>query len=273
MNIQNWIIAVVSDTHTGSALGLSPVEFHRDDGQRVRRSAAQDWTWQQWAAFWQRVAAYKARLDGYKVLAVFNGDMVDKNKHSGYQLMSENEDDIIDAAIEVAEPARRVADEIAVVRGTEAHVGGSGWMEEQLAKEIATLRPSDKLASWWWFPVNAGGCRFAFAHHPGTNSNVPWTNGNAANRAAAAAVFEYFGETDYPQLITYGHVHHNEDSGDNQPIRAMFLPSWKLSDAYDNRNRAGRRVTVGANIYVAEGGRYHVDKVRIKSQRETAAQL
>jgi hypothetical protein len=273
MNVENWIIAVTSDGHTNSRVGLWPRQFTLDDGQIVTQSPGQAWLWEQWLAYWERVALFKKALPGARVLSVLNGDAVDKNKHSGYQLATENEDDIIDAAVAVCEPMLAVADEIAVVRGTEAHTGGSGWMEEQLAKEIATVKPSDKAASWWWFPVMLGGVYLGFSHHPGTNSMVRWTNGNAANRAAAAAIFEYFGETEYPQLITYGHVHHAEDSSDNHPIRAMFLPPFKLSDSYDNRSRSGRRVTVGGNIYVVSGGKLRVDKVRIQSEREEPVRL
>jgi hypothetical protein len=147
-------------------------------------------------------------------------------------------------------------------------------MEETLAQRVATAKPTESVASWYWFDVNLEGFRMAFAHHPGTNSRVPWTIGNAANRAAVMLEDEFYGEPDAPRLVTYAHVHHAEDSSDNHKIRVMFLPPWKLLDAYDARGgMAGKRFCVGGNIYIVACGRdgaprLWVDTVRFYSERQ-----
>lgn len=268
-----WIVAATADWHVNSRQGLCPSEFHHNDGQVTTPSAAQEWLNARFTMFWARVAAYKAKFSAARVLGVVNGDALDKNRHSSYQIMSVNEADIIQATVEVAAPMTAICDEMAIVRGTEAHTGGDGWMEETFAGRVATVKPAETVASWYWFDVNLDDFRMAFAHHPGTNSRVPWTIGNAANRAAVMLEDEFFGEPDAPRLVTYAHVHHSEDSGDNHKIRVMFLPPWKLGDAYDARGgMAGRRFCVGGNIYIVargrDGARLWVDTVRFYSDRQ-----
>lgn len=269
----NWIVAVVSDLHVNSSAGLWPKKYTLDDGQTVKQSTVQRWLWQQWCEYW-RIVEDRKQATGARVFVVVNGDATDKNRHSHYQLITDNEADIIDATVEVLQPAVKVADELAIVRGTEAHVGGCGWMEEALAKDVATFKPSDKVAAWWWLPLKIGDAYLAFAHHPGKNSHVRWTVGGAAIRAASELVMEYFGEAEYQELVTYGHIHHDEDSADNQPIRVLTLPPFKAHEAYDMRNRAGRRFVVGGNLYTVRLGQLcDVEKVRFVSKREKVRTL
>jgi hypothetical protein len=262
------ILVAVSDLHVNGTPALCPPIFERDGTGAYYPNKSQEWLWDCWLDFWTRVYRIKKRTN-QKVIVVLVGDLVDINKHSKYQLISPNPSEILDATETVLLPALDTADSIYVIRGTEAHTGGVSWLEEQLAKNIGA--ESDEVAgthSWYWLPLQVEGTRFGFAHHPGTNSTRPWTRGNAANRAAAMVMDAYYSDDERPDVAVFGHVHHDEDSYDNHPVRAMFLTPWALHTAFDARcGRAFTTPQVGGNIFVIHENDYDLHKIRYKPER------
>jgi hypothetical protein len=254
--------------HINSTRALCPREYLHDDGGIYYPSDTQRWILRSWLDYWRRVWTLKREL-GAVVYGVVNGDAVDKNRHSGYQLISVNEQVIIDNALTVMIPFIQTCDYRFIVRGTEAHTGGVGWMEERIAKEIGAERDTaGGTASWLWLPLELHGYRFGFAHHPVSNSMRPWTQGNAANRSAATLVYEFFGESAWPEIVVFGHVHHDEDSYDNHPIRAIYLPPWSVGNFFDARcGRAFQRPTVEGNIFVITPDDVDLTKVRYRPRR------
>ena len=253
------IIAIASDLHTNSALGLLPPGAKRDDGQEVRQSKSQAWLWDNWLDYWKAV---KKAAAGKKPLSVIvNGDWGDLNKHDGAQMLTNNVDTVIDWMVEALEPARKLTQNIYILRGTEAHTGGAGWMENRAAKEIGAVKDAGTgLPSFWTLRLQVERVRLFTTHHPGTNSNVPWTRGAAANRAAVKTALT-FGGGARPDLAVFSHVHHSEDSADNHPVRAIFTPPWCLPDAFTYRIGHGwGTLEVGGLIIKVDGDQYTVIK-------------
>ena len=235
------ILPVFSDCHVNSAVALCPDgPILRDDGQEITPSKSQQFINAAWMAYWEEVEAIK-RGTPARVTSICTGDLVDINTHSGFQLIEpNNHDTVMDMGVEVLWPMRAVSDEWIIERGTEAHVGGSGWLENRIAKEVgAKIDPSTGLRSWWFAELSVEGVNITATHHPGTNSMRPWTLGGAANRAAAMMQDAYYLSGWKPNLSLFGHVHHNEDSYDNHAVRAIFNRSWAMKNAYDHRNGRG----------------------------------
>lgn len=262
------IVAFVTDLHINSTVALCPPQFHLDGGGVYYANPTQRWIWKCWKDFWGKVKTVKEHL-GADVYSVFNGDLVDLNSHSGYESITRNEHDIIDNALTALLPALKVTDHSFVVRGTEAHSGGVGWFEEQIAKQIGAERDSfTKTNSWYWLPMKLNDVFLGFAHHPGTNSTRPWTSGNAANRKAMMLMDSYFGDGEFPQLVTYGHFHHDEDSFDNHAIRVIYTVPWIATTSFDSRcGRSEQRPKIGGNIYVLNDGKYKIRKIRYQPKR------
>jgi len=267
------ILAINSDMHVNSAVGLLPPNARLDSGQEVVPSKSQEWMWKKWLTYWREVEKAKAALKADEVVAVFNGDLVDKLRtKNGAQLIEhENENVMINFAVDTVEPARAVADEILVNRGTEAHTGGSGYLEECIAGKInAHKDPLTGLFSYYVLRVQIEGVRFLIAHHPMTNGRVKWTLGSAANRAAASVALDYYNEEQKPDVAIFGHVHHSEDSFDNQPVRAIYTPPWCLANSYTHRLGAGLAPVekVGGLIIVVDGNSCRVFKRYFDTPRE-----
>jgi len=258
------IVAAVGDLHVNSTVGLMPPKVRRDDGQVVLQSPTQRWLWENWCDFWTLTAAMKVKL-GARVIGFLNGDWGDINTHSGFQLVEpNNRDTVLDIMVEAVEPMRRACDEIVVIRGTEAHVGGVGWLENRAAKEIGALpNAAEQTHSFYLFRGEVEGVRFTFAHHPGTNSTVPWTAGNEANRRAARDVYEYAMRDWVPAVTWWGHYHHWADSGTTHRIRAIYNRSWQVKTAFEHRiGKSGDHSEIGGAWMVLANGAY---KVRDKS--------
>ena len=256
------IIAHVSDLHVNSSVALMPPKVTKDDGQTVTASKTQLWLWSKWLHYWRLTAHYKEQT-GAQVIGVINGDWGDMNRHDGFQLIEpKNTDTVIDMMIEVVEPMRQVCDKIIVVRGTEAHVGGVGWMENRAAKEIgAEPNAQQGTHSWFYFRGEFDGVKLTSGHHPGTNSMRPWTRGNEANRRAAIDVASYYGRDWQPALTLWGHYHHDADSGETHPIRAIYNRCWKVKDAFTHKiGLSATRDRIGGLWVFCKDGRYHVKK-------------
>ncbi len=257
------VVALFADTHPNSTVGLlHPDGVDLDDGQKVLPSRAQRWLWRNWLAYWKFVADLKKKYRA-EVWAVCLGDGTDDNTHSKHGLITVNKSIIVDISVMVWEPV--VADVKFMVRGTESHTGGSGELEELVAKEIGAEKDGHNH-SWWWLPLEAEGVLFDLAHHPGSTSRMPWTLGGGANRQAAILVYEYaISGNILPQFGLRAHGHHAEDSGSNHPIRVLYLSPWQLCTAFGQRiGYSGRLEPVGGIAVVCkEGhGEVHVKKYR-----------
>lgn len=250
--------------HVNSAVGLLPPEARLYDGQAVEVSQSQKWLWEQWLDYWHAVETLAARYKANKISAVFNGDWGDMNSHSGFQLLEpENHDVVLDWMQAAVKPATQLCGKhIYVVRGTEAHTGGSGWLENRAAKEIgAQVCPLTGLPSFLITRLLIEDVRILTAHHPMTNGRVKWTVGSAENRAAASVALTYYDAPERPDLAVFSHVHHSEDSYDNQPVRVIYTPPWCLVDNFAARIGEGLGVTqVGGLIIAIDSKRFHVFK-------------
>lgn len=252
--------------HINSAVGLLPPDARLYDGQAVKVSDSQRWLWARWLDYWRAVETAATKLKAAKISAVFNGDWGDMNSHSAFQLLEpENADVVLDWMKEAVKPATQLCgNSIYVVRGTEAHTGGSGWLENRVAKakEIgAQTDPKTGLSSFMVCRLLIEDVRILTAHHPMTNGRVKWTTGSAANRAAASVALTYYDAPQRPNLAVFSHVHHAEDSYDNQPVRVIYTPPWCLVDNFAARIGEGLGVTqIGGLIIAVDGDRYKVSK-------------
>ena len=249
------------DFHCGSSLALQPPVVRLDDGQILRHSRFQAFIWGRWTAFWAEVAAEKERR-GLPVVFFANGELCDNNWHKTPQMMSRNLADLMKMTLQAFVPARRVADEIIVLRGTEAHSGGGGALDELMGEHLGALKDEEGNWSRYGFYGELEGVYLDVCHHPGHNAMRPWTHGGHVNRLAADMMHQYWGVPDPPSLVMRGHVHGAADSADNFPIRSVILPSWKLSsrDAWGARFGTRNVLPIGGAWGVFEDGGYDLQK-------------
>jgi len=273
------ILAITGDHHANSTVGLCPSSFKLDDGGLHVASERQRWIWGRWLAFWRSVQNVKEHT-GWPVTSIILGEIVDdlNHKHKTTQVITNNKADIIRLGETTLAPVLETADNIVVLRGTEAHSGPSACLDEILAENIGAERSPQGTYSWWQYRAVYDGVVIDAAHHPGTRTLTPHTAGNEANRLASKIFYEYGKENiirsrsgqemvPWPHLVLRGHNHRPADSGDNQPgghpltaVRAIITPSWQVGTAFGYR-LGGDTLPIGGLIITCKDARFKVHKI------------
>ena len=134
MSERTIVLGVASDIHCGSTVGLlGPDGIELDDGGSYMPSPVQRWLWDCWTAGWEHVAKIVKR-EKAEFGFVSNGDATDGNHHGTTQIISPAEGAHIKAATECFRvPLAMNPKWVWIVRGTEAHVGKGGGLEEGMA--------------------------------------------------------------------------------------------------------------------------------------------
>lgn len=259
MSSSRTLVVVTGDWHVNDIVGLCPPVFKREKRASHRPGPAVRALWRAWRDFWTFIAEKKAET-GAAVFAIANGDLGDINKHDSTQLISMRKSDIVDAMIAIAQPMADVADKVFIVRGTAAHTGGCGELEELLARDITTAVHCDDegSASWWVLRAEWGGVRFDITHHPPTSSRRPWTRNAAVARAAAIVAGRYLKEglaREMPRYAIFSHAHYSAQ-GEEMGVRGRFVPPFKLVGAFGHRLGSGAHVErVGGWWALCEDGK------------------
>ena len=265
-----YILTLASDLHVNSTLGLLPERMMLDDGgEYVALRKAQGWVRERWLEL--LATAKELRRPGDWAGGVIVGDGPDRNPKST-QLVTLNESDIINAFAEVAGEMHAVCpDGFWIVRGTEAHVGNSGWMEEVVARMVnATRYPTNSPnASCWKLRLELGGVRIHLTHH-GPLGRLPNTKLNPLGNVAAKEIDEALRDGIWPpNVLVQAHNHTYADTFDNYVVRIIALPSFQLQTSFVHRIGATKQ-DIGGVVLVIEEGRVDALPVMRRPAAEAA---
>ncbi len=221
------ILVYCSDLHVNSTVGLCPPNVIQDDGQSHILSPLQVKLWKGWEMAWQWVK-YEAGTD--EIVTIFGGDLGEADsKNRSTQVITRNKSTMLTMISDALEPAYKISRRAFFIRGTEAHVGKSAWVEEETAKDCLIAVPaSKKIYSHWQLRLNIDGYRIFASHHPPSMTNPV----NAAKKIRD--MYYTFGEQP-PDLALFGHIHTVYDSGLTIKPRIMTAPCWTYGGAYIKR--------------------------------------
>jgi len=252
------LVVIVGDLHINSTVALCPPRFTLDDGGSYVASQQQQFIWRHWIKFWDEIADVKRAHKNVDTYVIINGELADDLNHRSTQLITKNPADQLRLALAALKPLLGVVDRIFVTRGTEAHSGPSGSIDELIAADIGAIQDAYGNYAWWNFIGELGGVLFDVAHHPGHGHARPWTRGADANRLAADIIYRYVEHPDrlrIPDLIIRSHTHKKSDSYDNHPARAIMIPSWQLTNAFGHR-LGGGWLPIGGIYTLCDSGSY-----------------
>jgi hypothetical protein len=226
--LSGTIIAVISDTHTGSTTAVAPPKFSVHTGrdpnevQITEYNAYQKWLHTCWLDFWDGVKA-RAGIRGkhrkQRLLVFHLGDVVDGLHHNSVQVMNETADQI-EAACDLLRPIVAMSDGMWITYGTGAHNGGAAEHEVTIGRELGAKHAFE-------FILDVDGHIFDIAHN-GRAGQRDWTGSAAGLAVEVARDYQKDGKT-APRFVLRGHVHKVDDTGWKLPdTRAVMLPSWQL---------------------------------------------
>lgn len=244
-------IGFLSDLQTNSTVALCPPRVQLDDGGTYHYSRLQKQLWGDYLDFRDRLLSAKG--DG-ELYLIFNGDLHDGDHHQTSQIITRNKATMQNIAAEVIEPMAYIADKMFLVRGTEAHAGESASMEEDIAKDF-DFEANGEKRSWWQLISYFMNKKFDIAHHT-TMGSTPVGKGNAANKIAVEAIFEYANRGEMPpDYISRAHVHRYADTYKTYISRAFILPCWQYRTAYVHKLSTGKLADIGGVILEMETGK------------------
>ncbi len=231
------LVAVSSDQHCNSMIGLCPAEgVALDEGGKYLPSKAQQWTWDCWLNYHRAVRDLRKEL-GARLVYVNNGDAVDGDHHNTSQIITRNMESQAYITHRVFSVVKDLApDEVYVVRGTTTHVGEGAAAEEALAKHLKAQRDPD-TESWssWHVRLDIHGRELDFQHHASVGG-LPWTVPGGVARLA----FKHWAERLQAGLrpadvIVRSHKHVHADSYGAHRTRAIITPAWQLKTAFAHK--------------------------------------
>ena len=264
------VVAVVSDLHTNSTIGLAPPRVSLDDGGEYKASKAQRWLWNNWRDFWRRA---RATADEHQatLLAVVNGDALDGDHHNTPQIITRNVNDQLAIAAATLAPVMETADAWYMIRGTEAHAGQAASFEEHLAADCGAVPDASDHHARWHLYARWGGVTFDIKHHPESGSVRPWTKGNGANRISEIVRHAYWSTGDNPpDVVIRSHRHGFEDSSRlTRGVYSIITAPWQLTTSFGYRIGAGspQVAAVGGLLFVCQSGHYTVEQVTYSAKR------
>lgn len=262
---KDTVIAVVSDLHCGSTVGLHPdLPTPLDDGGTYHPTPAQQWLWECWLTYWAEVMAASR---GKRLVVLLNGDLVDGDHHGTAQIVSRHPGVQFDVLLRcLAVPLHLDPAAVIIVRGTESHVGSSGAVEEGVARSLrgqgvnVVPCPDTRTGSWWHFVGDFGPVRISATHH-GRIGQRPWTKGNVSNNLAAQIFYEHAARHErWPDIALRSHYHKHADSGDSHPTRVIQTPAWQLATAYAHRVAADSLADIGGLSIVVDADGWLIQK-------------
>lgn len=286
------VVAVCGDLHCGSTVGLCPPEgLELDDGGIYNPSEAQEWLWQCWESAWKQA---KSVIGRDKFTLVVNGDMIDGDHHRTAQIASPLTGIHARCAIEsMRVPLDLKPSAIHVVRGTPAHVGRSGEVEEGLARALKNqLYPVIKDPDTGTFSsyrrrIDVEGVRFDIAHH-GRMGQRAHTRGSYSRlysfdiwaEQALDLVKELRGASDLREVFerkkpadiaVRSHNHKFQDSGyDHRGItRVLSIPAFQLATEYVHRIAAEALADIGIVLFICNKGEVEVQPILFSPGRAT----
>ena len=252
------ILAILSDLHSGSTIGLMPPKVITDDGMEIRQSQGQKWMWKLWLKYWRMI--YELAGDD-ELHVIVNGDLIEGDHHNTTQIWSKRIKDQKDAAVEcLLVPSNRCT-QMYITRGTVTHVGESGTVEDDIAKELGAYQ----LKSHPHLELDVGGVRFDIAHHGASRGRRWWTQTNAWRHILHSEMIRSLEEGKKPpHYIVRSHVHKAPPPVTERmdwrnvlyETTGIITPAWQLKTEFGHKISNGELSDIGMYVIEIEGDRH-----------------
>lgn len=245
-------ICIVSDLHVNSTVAVCQPNIQLDDRGTYHASREQRWLWEQWQTFCAGVSGYD--------IAILNGDICEGDtKDRSYQVITRNRAEMKRMTCDVIEPLANAVNRVYFVRGTGAHGGKSGEIEEGIAADFDNAVRDGKNASWQRLNLLAEKVRLDVAH-TATMGGMPWSKRMAAERLANRILYEYAERDEpMPDLVIRSHCHQWSEGG-NRRVHAIFTPAWTFATEYVNHINQGGMAEIGAVKIHIDGRHYEIER-------------
>ncbi len=253
-------IAILSDLHVGSTVGIWPGRHAVEGGGIYEANVYQKWLFQCWQTMLAELRRLRPRV------VVLNGDTIQGTHDRDGQLITNKTDIQAGAAVQLLQPLRKLCRDFYVVRGTEWHDGKAAEHVEGMAGSLgAKIDPASGQSTWWELYLNVGGPVIHFAHHVGMSS-VPWYEATVPLRDTLLMLSElwrfYGSKAPNVRMVVRSHRHRYIHVDAPPDIQVVVTPSWQLKTAFSYKRASSMLPEIGY-VLVEWDGKDLVVKPRI----------
>jgi len=241
-------LVVVSDSHCGCRMGLCPAAgIALDEGAFYKPTALQVKVWGMWNEFWDEWVPRFCRNEPYAV--VVNGDAMDGIHHGSVTQVSQNLIDQKRIAMEVFAPVvEKCSGRLYFIRGTEAHVGKSGQLEEDLAETLGAVPDKEGRYARWELWMRVGFALVHLTHHIGTTGSMAYETSAVQKELEQLYVESARWEGEKPDVLIRSHRHRNIEAriritknGRPNFATSCVTAGWQLKTPFAYKVAGGRR--------------------------------
>lgn len=240
------VVVPVGDLHVGSSVALCPKDGVRlEDGGMYLPNMSQKWLHERWQELVDQVKTFKRRRK--HIIVIFLGEFIDGRHHETTQLLSQSPEIQATAAVETFLPMANLANELYVLRGTEAHSGKGAASDFSIGRELGAVRdPSTGQSAWYKLRLDVLGTHFDVAHHISAGGDDIRSYGNAIRREMAAMLME----RPHTNIVLRGHVHKYSDTGDAFGPKkwGAVIPAWQMQTSFVHRITRREFAMVGTTL-------------------------
>lgn len=273
------VIALPTDTHCGSTLGLiRPEPYQLEDGGTYHPNRTQKLIGKKWEQDWRRVGELR---QGGRLIIGHAGDAIEGAHHDMRQVVTTNLAQQKTIHIECMEWGLKLAggaDKLYYIAGTYNHAGTA---ESEIGRDL-DAEPSipdsrddkhDGRYSWYHLRLDVDGIILDIAHHGPRPGSRVWSTENALMNTIKS---KYFSELKNHKPVTRywitAHLHQDVYApvcnGTKIVTEGFILPAYQAITEYSNR--VAHVASIGMLIIVIEDdGRtwFECDPIRLDVER------
>lgn len=245
-------VLLVSDLHVGSTVGLWPGRHRVEGGGTYEANTYQQWLYRCWLKLLE-----EARGMG-RPIVILNGDAIQGVNTRDGQLVTNNIDAQVSAALTLLKPLREAAGVFYLIRGTEWHEGKASEFLGSLGDQLhAVIDPDTGQSTWWELYLDLDGPVIHCAHHVGISS-VPWYEATVPLRDTLLQLSElwrFYGRS-APNLrmVVRSHRHRYIHVEAPPDIHVVVTPAFQLKTAFMHKRSSSLLPQVGyVRIDTADG--------------------
>ena len=270
------------DIHAGSSIAICPPEgMVHDDGGQYLPSAQQIWLYEVREHCLRTVQKLIRDIKPAQVVYALNGDLTDGNHHYTHQLITPLESFHVRVAYALLEHSFDLIrpDVIHATRGTPAHVGKGGSLEEGLMRVLreealwpVAQDPDTKQATSYYRRYRVEGKVVDQKHH-GRQGQRAHTRSAYARWYAQDIELEHKRSGDIPPFLALrAHNHLLGDSGRDidSLVRVITGGCWQLATEWSYRSSFESLPSIGMYaVHVAPDGFDRLYPLAITPERPT----
>lgn len=237
-------IVVVSDLHVGCQLALCPPEgAMQAEGGYYYPSKFQKKIYNMWRQFWDVDVPMITEGEDYDI--VVNGEFIDGSHHNSVSQWTHNLTDQAAVAVELMKPiVKKCKGSFYVIRGTEAHSGQSGCMDEQIARELGATPTKDGQYSRYELWKTLWGGLVHFNHHIGTTGSSAYESTAVYKELVEAYVEAGRWGSRPPDVVVRSHRHRHmciEVASSHGKALSIVTPGWQGKTPFAHKIAGARQ--------------------------------